>query len=466
MRNRDHTRGSVLGSLAVLALPSILMSLVGGALYQLFDLKFVGALGATAIAVVGMTNQTVRQAGFLMVMGTSIATQSMIARLIGEGRGAAAEHVAGQAFFVGGVLAATFALVGGLFPAQLLGWVTNDPIALATGTPYVRLVFLLMAGQIFVPLFASILSAAGETTTPLLITLLSAPVSVFAEWCLIFGHFSLPELGLTGVPWGMATGSVVSLGISFWALFTGRVRIHVRLHHLIPERALLGQLLAIAWQPAMQMVSRTLIVFYFMWLAGHIGTEVQAAYTVGLRLEMIAFMVAFPLANACATLVGQNLGAGNVQRAWRSIRVGMAVEVVVLWAFAAAILLFRAPVVGFFTGDPDVAAIASDYLWYAALGLSYYGLYFIAFRALQAAGDMTAPMLISIGCAVLLGAPLAWYLAVVRTDLGASGMWMANVAYGVVNTTLTVGWLLGGRWTRNRPPVSPRGSGAGADSVG
>ena len=450
LRERDHTPGSLLGSLAVLSLPAILMSLAGGAFYQLFELRFIGQLGSTEIAVVGMANQTVRQFAFLLVMGTSVASQMMIARLIGAGTLERAEHVAGQSLVLGAGLWLAFATVGGLFPELLLGLVTRDPIAIETGAPYVRLVFLLMAGQIFVPLFASILTAAGESTTPMLITLVSTPVAVFAEWCLIFGHFGLPALGLVGVALGVAVGSLVSLSISRWALFTGRCRVHVRRVHLIPDPAMLKRIAGIAWQPALHMVARTLMIFYFMWLAGRLGTHVQAAYTIGLRLEMVAFMFAFPVASACATLVGQNLGAGNPRRAWSSIRVGMAAEVASLWLFAAALLWFREALVEVFTRDPEVARIAAEYLWFAALGLSFYGLYFVAFRALQAAGDMTSPMLISIACAALVGGPLAWYLAEFR-ELGPRGMWIASLCYALLNTVATVGWLATGRWTRLAP---------------
>ncbi len=183
----------------------------------------------------------------------------------------------------------------------------------------------------------------------------------------------------------------------------------------------------------------------------------------GLRIEMVAFMVSFPIANSCATLVSQNLGAGNLSRAWRSIGVGISLEIALLWMFSAGLLLFRAKVVAFFTDDPQVTALASEYLFYSAIGFSFYGVYFIAFRSLQAAGDMVSPMLISIGTASLLGAPLAFFLAT-RTPLGPTGMWVASLCYAGVNTMLTLGWLLRGGWTRRRlPPTignSPR-SGTG-----
>ena len=85
-------------------------------------------------------------------------------------------------------------------------------------------------------------------------------------------------------------------------------------------------------------------------------------------------------------------------------------------------------------------------------------LYFVAFRTLQAAGDMRSPMLISVTTAVFLGAPAGWWLAT-QSDYGATGMWIANFAYATVNAIAMVGWLLTGRWARPHLGASPPNEG-------
>jgi Na+-driven multidrug efflux pump len=218
-------------------------------------------------------------------------------------------------------------------------------------------------------------------------------------------------------------------------LLGGRSRIHLRARHLRPDPRGLAQLLRFAWQPALHLLARTAIVFFFMFLAGRLGGKVQAAYTIGLRLELLPIMVAFPVANACATLVGQNLGARDVERAWRAIRATFALQALLLWPAALALYLLRERLVALFGSDPEVRALAAEYLTYSSIVLCFYGFYFTAFRALQAAGDMRSPMLISIGLALGLGVPLGWWLAA-RTELGATGMWIANLVYATANTML------------------------------
>ena len=219
---------------------------------------------------------------------------------------------------------------------------------------------------------------------------------------------------------------------------------------------MLRHVLALSWQPALHMIARTAMVMFFMVLAGRLGSKVQAAYTIGLRLEMLPLMIAFPIANSCATLVGQNLGAGKLGRAWQSIWVGFAIEVALLWPLALAMFLLRHPLVALFTQDPEVAALAAEYLVYSSMAVAIYGLYFVSFRALQAAGDMNSPMLISLGTAALLGAPLGYVLAT-QSDLGATGMWIANLVYAAVNSLVMLGWLLTGRWARGLRALGDEG---------
>lgn len=448
LRDRDHTQGSLLVSVLVIALPSVATMTFSFGIFQVLELGFLGRLGDQAVAAAGASDQIWRQLLLMLpAMGVSVASQMMIARFVGSGLLDRAEHVAGQSFVLAACLALFAALTGGLFPEPLVRLVASDPEVIALATVYLRIVFLAFFAMIAGQIVAGTLSGAGDTTTTMLTSFVATPISVFFEWALTFGHAGLPALGIAGIPLGSAIGGVCGGAISFYILFSGRCRVHLRLRHLVPDRAALRQLVGVAWQPALHMLARSLMIMFFMVIAGHMGGKVQAAYTIGLRLEMLAIMLAFPIANACATLVGQNLGAGDVARAWRAIWVTSGVELAVLWPLALGVFLFRHSLVSFFATDPEVAEMASQYLVYSSSILVFYGLYFVAFRTLQASGDMNSPMLISVGSAILVGAPLAWYLSS-RADLGPTAMWIANVVYAVTNAGLMVGWLLTGRWTR------------------
>lgn len=449
-RDRDHTRGSLVASLAVLSLPSLLTSVVAFGLFQLIDLRFLGLLGPAAVAAAGATNQTLRQFLFLFVIGVTVSCQMLIARSVGAGSVDAAEQVAGQTLLLGVAFAGICAILGLFFAEPLVALVVRDPAVVPLAVVYAQITMVTMFTMIFGQLGGAVLSGAGDTTTPMLISLLMTPVSIVAEWALAFGHLGLPALGITGIVLGAALGGAFGVGVTFWALWSGRCRVHIRRRHLVPDVRALRSILSFAWQPSFHMVARTSMVFFFMWLAGLLGGSAQAAYTIGLRIEMLAVMIAFTVANACATLVSQNLGAGLERRSRRSIWVSYGVETALLWPVSAVTFLFRTELVQLFTTDAAVVAMASEFLMYSAFVMLFYGLYFVSFRTLQAAGDMRTPMLISVCCALFVGAPLGYTLAM-HTDLGATGMWIANTVYAGLNCALNVGYLLTGRWARRIP---------------
>jgi putative MATE family efflux protein len=296
-------------------------------------------------------------------------------------------------------------------------------------------------------IFSFVLSGAGETTTPLLLSLVSTPLTIVLEYALLFGRFGAPELGLVGIAIAVAVASLLSVSIAFTLLFSGRCRLRLRPLHLVPDARVMRSIAGRAWQPAFHMIVPTLLIVGYMTLSGRYGTTVQAAYTIGLRIESLPVFLSFPIANACATLVGQNLGAGRPTRAWSAILAGYALELAVMGAIALVLLLARGSIVSAFSQDPEVIRLASEYLLFACANVVLVGIYFVTFRALQGAGDMATPMVASIASALLVAVPVAWILTT-QTDLGPRALWIANLAFTATNTALATGWLALGRWAR------------------
>lgn len=452
-RNRDHTRGSLALSLLVLALPSLATSL-SSVVFQLTDLTFISWLGDAPMAAVVIVNQSLRQTYFLVLMGGSLGTQALIARAVGAGDVERAEHIAGQAIALGAVISFFLMIVGGCFPDFLFSLPGPDPSFREYGVPYVRLVFLLNFGLVGSLFFNSILSGAGDTTTPLLVMLLQSSMAICGEWVLIFGHLGAPALGVRGVALGVATGQITAMAVGLGVLFSGRARVHLRRRHLRPDPAVLGRLVRLSWPPALQMAGGVVATFAFLRLAGGFGEAVQTAYAIGLRLGMLGPVICFPLASACATIVGQTLGAHDVPRAWRTVRVGLLVHGAVMLSLAAVLFFFREGILANFSKDPDVIREGGVYLRFLACNFALWAFYFPVLRSLQGAGDFLAPMAISLGSTLFVAIPLAWALSR-HTGLGASGIWTAQVASSLLMTTGTALWLATGRWTRRAAARRP-----------
>jgi putative MATE family efflux protein len=445
-RHRDHTRGSLLASLTVLALP-MLGSGLAGVVFQIVDLGYLSRLGDGPMAAVIIVNQSLRQTVFMVLMGASFGAQALIARAVGENRTDEAEHVAGQVILLGALLAALLAFVGGVFPGFLFSLPGPDPSFGASGIPYLQLVFLLNFGFVGAMLLGGILTGAGDATTPLLLMLLQISVSLVAEWILIFGHWGAPALGVRGVALGVAIGHATALVAGFAVLFRGRARIHLRRRHLRPDPAVIRRILALSGPPALQMLGNLFLTFAFLRMTGAFGEQVQTAYAIGLRLGMIVPMLCFPLATACATIVGQSLGAGDVARAKRAVVVGLLVHGSIMMCFAVGTWIFRGDIMELLSDDPEVIRIGSEYLQFAAGSFAFWAFYFIFFRVLQGAGDMVVPMLISLGTAFVVTVPLAFLLAF-HWKMGPTGLWIAFLTSNAVLTTATALWMATGRWTR------------------
>lgn len=461
-RHRDHTRGSLLGSLAVLALP--LLATSGAAVtFQLLDLAMVSRLGEDATTAVIVSNQSIRQVIFMLVLGASFGAQALIARHVGQADPERAARATGQVLVLGLGISAGVAALGLLFAEPLLRGMNVAPAVLEAGVPYLRLVLLLGFGFVFAMLVNGVLNGAGDSTTPMLLTVVQTAISLGAEWLLIFGHAGLPALGVRGAAFGVALGQAVSIALAFWILLGGGTRVHLRLRHLRPDPAVLLGIVRLAWPPALQMIGGFLVTIFFLRLVGEFGPKAQAAYSIGLRLGMVGPMLAFPLAGAAATLVGQNLGAGRVRRAWASFGVGLAVHAAVLWSVAAGLFLFRTGIVAAFADDPEVIRLGASLLRYQAGAFAAFGLYFVFLRGLQGAGDVLVPMLLSLGNAVGFTLPLGVWLA---TDAGLGrgpeGVFLAQMIGAIAVTALTGAWLATGRWTRRAPPRA-RSEGAGLD---
>jgi putative MATE family efflux protein len=449
-RDRDHTRGNLLTSLGMLALPLMGTSLVSGVFFQLVDLKLVSGLGERAMTAVVVTNQSLRQIFFMLVMGASFGAQGLIARSIGRGDQERADHITGQTVMLGVTVSVVVAAIGVTFPAELLGMMNVSPEVLATGVPYVRLVFLLNFGFVFTSLFNAILNGAGDTATPFGIALVQTSLALVAEWALIGGHLGLPTLGIRGVALGLGVGQLAAVTLMGRVLLGGQSRVHVRARHMRPDAAAMRAILGLAWPPALQMISGFLVTVFFIRLMGDFGEKAQAAYSIGLRLGMIAPMICFPLAGAVATLVGQSLGARDVPRAWRAMGVGILVHGGVMWSLAVALYLFREPFLGLFTNDPEVIAIGSRMLVWQAGQFALLAFFFVFFRSLQGAGDVFVPMALSLANALGVALPLGLYLAKVR-GMGPDGLFVAQFASTAVSTVLTAAWVATGRWTTARP---------------
>ncbi|MFQ5696697.1 MAG: MATE family efflux transporter [Myxococcota bacterium] len=432
----------------MLAIPLVASSL-SGVVFQLVDLGFVSRLGEQATTAVIVTNQSLRQVFFVLVFGASFGAQGLIARHVGAGRTDRADHVAGQMILMGLGFSLVMAAVGLSAARPMLAAMNVSKAVLEIGVPYVQLIFALNLPFVVVFLASAILQGAGDSTTPLFVSLIQTALGLGGEWLLMFGHAGLPALGILGIPLGLLVGQGVAVAVYGFLLLRGSARIHIRLHHLRPDLQVVREIARLSWPPALQMLGGFGITVLFLRLVGSFGEQAQTAYAIGLRLSMLGPMLVMPLAGAAATLVGQNLGAGDIRRAWRAMGVGLAASVAVMWTIASGLFWFRYAILGAFSDDPQVIAIGGELLAFQAGTFALYAFFFVFFRTLQSAGDVLAPMVLSLAVSLLITLPLGFGLSLeAGAGWGPTGVFAATLIGALAGTVSTGAWVATGRWTR------------------
>ncbi len=449
------TEGSLRRALLSLVAPMLAVS-VAGVVFQVAELRFIGVLGPAALAAVVLANQGIRQMAFLAVMGLSWASGTVVAWHAGAGDAEGAARAAGQTLLIGAAFYLILLGLGLTAAGPIFSLVNPTDEVRAVGVPYLRLSFILSYAMVFSQLGGAVLTGAGDAATPMRISVVTTVLMIAGEWAFIFGKLGLPELGVIGVAVGTAAAATLGLAVLLWVLFAGESSIQLRPRHLRPDPALLRRILALSWQPTLQLSTRVIVTVVFARLAAGFGTAAQAAYAVGMRVDLIPLALGLPIANAAATLVGQNLGAEKPERAASSVWLATTWHAALLWPLAIVLLLVPDRIVGFFAADSEVIALGATYLRYSAVSFFFMTVYMVQFRALQGAGEMLPVMVISAPILLAVTLPLAVWLS--RPSLlGLSGLWAASLVSIVVVTLATAAWYATGRWKKRRlvarPPV-------------
>ncbi len=441
----DLTSGSIPRSAIRLAAP-LLLSNAGAVIFQIVDLRFLSQLGDEPMAAAIIVNQTIWQLLMMLMMGASFGTQALIARAVGSGDTERASRTAAQALLLAATVATLVTLAGAFATPALFTLSGARAEFAADGIPYLRILLVLNVGLVGGMVARGILVGAGDGRTPLIVSMVQFPITLLMEWLLIFGNLGFPELGIRGVAIGLVVGQVTSLLIYTTVLARGWSHVSIAARHLLPDLRIIKEIASQSWPPALQMIGMVATTFAILRIMRDFSPAIQAAYSIGLRLGMIVPLISFPLVNACATLVGQALGAGKPDRAKATVSMMIKMHAAVMWPMLGILAFFRHELISSLTADQAVIEAGSTYLLFFASSFSLVAIYFVILRSLQGAGDFMGPMAISLGTTFTMTIPAAYLLS--RTDLAHLGIWTALLLHNIVTLTATAYWMSRGKWLR------------------
>lgn len=439
----DYTKIPLKRAIFLLAVPMIL-ELVMESTFAVVDIYFVGKLGPSAVATVGLT-ETYMFLLYSIAMGLSMAITAVVARRIGEKKKDEAGKAAVQSIFIGILCSIPFSIAGLFFAQDLLRLMGADAWAIEHGYRFTQ--WMLGGNMVIVLLFVinAVFRGGGDAAIAMRVLWIANGINIILVPILINGWGPIPALGIEGAAIATTIGRGVGVVIQLWTLFNTSKHIRATVSHIKWEGKIILNILKTSLGGVGQNIISMTSWIFLMRILSDVGSEAVAGSTIAIRIMMFTMMPAWGMANAAATLVGQNLGAGQPDRAESSVwKIGV-YNMIFLIGVSVIYFFFHNSLMDIFSDDARVIAIGGE--WLSILSYSYfvYGWWMVAVQAFNGAGDTKTPTWINFIFFWLIQIPLCYTLAI-RFDWAHSG-----VFWGVFISETSVGlftlWLFSkGKW--------------------
>ncbi|HZF96888.1 MAG TPA: MATE family efflux transporter [Pseudoxanthomonas sp.] len=441
--NADYTKIPLRKAVFLLSVPMVL-ELVLESTFAVVDIYFVGKLGASAVATVGLT-ETFLFLLYAVAMGLAMAVTAVIARRIGEDKRQEAAVTAVQAIALAVLVSLPVSVVGIVYAHDLLRLMGADAWSLEHGYRYTQ--WMLGGNAVIMLLFVinAVYRGAGDAAIAMRVLCVANGLNIALDPILIFGWGPIPAMGIEGAAIATNIGRGVGVAMQLWILFRGGKHLRVAASQLVWNGAILLNVVRTSLGGIGQMIVAMTAWIFLMRILAELGSEAVAAATIAIRIMMFTLMPAWGMSNAAATLVGQNLGAGEPGRAESAVwRIGW-YNMVFTVCVSVLFFVFHDRLIAIFSQDPQVIAIGGEWLRILSYSFFVYGWWMVAVQAFNGAGDTVTPTKINLVFFWLIQIPLSWWLA---TGLGLQH---TGVFWGVFVSETSVGlftlWLFSrGRW--------------------
>lgn len=442
----DYTQGPIRQAIFLLAIPMIL-ELCLESVFAVVDMFFVGHLpnSKTAVATVGLTESVISLV-FSLAIGLSTAATALVSRRIGEKNPEAAAEAGVQSIILSTIAAILISVLGVAFAPDILRLMGAQPEVIAEGAPYTRI--LLGGSTVIVMIFLinGIFRGAGDAAMAMRSLWLASLINIILCPILIYGVGSWEGYGLKGAAIATTIGRGTGVLYQCWHLFRGKGNIRFKRSHLKLDFPLMGHLVNIAWPATLQFLISSGSWIVLAWVVSTTGgTTASAGYQIAIRNVVFFILPAWGLSNAAATLVGQNLGAKQPDRAEQSVWLSARYNAVFMGFVTVLFVFFANPIVRIFSNDSDVQQVAAEALRIIGYGYVFYGIGMVMIQALNGSGDTRTPTWISffgfwlfqIPLAVLLAKGLGW---------GPTGSFIAIPAAETVMALVAWYYFRKGKW--------------------
>lgn len=445
---RSLLEGPILKSLLTLALP-IIMANVFQAAYQLTDSFWVGRLGENAVASVAISMPVL----FLLTslgIGFAVAGSTLTAQYFGAKNEKMVNHCAAQTLLMVAVVSIILSIVGIFLAPKILNLMGTPASIHATSLSYMRIAFFGLLPNFCFFMFQSIMRSIGKPTLPVYIVIGTVILNFVLDPLFMFGWGFIPRMEVSGVAFATLITQTIAAVIGFSILFAGKRGIHLKIKDFIPDKKFIKRSFLLGLPASIEQSARSFGMVVMTTLIAGFGTLAVASYGAGSNIIQLIIIISIGLSAATATLAGQNIGAGNIERAGKIARLSMKISFIGLSLAGILIYIFAPALIAFFVpNDPAIIAGGAAFLRILAFSFGLIGIQMSVNAIMQASGNTLTSMIITLTSQWVFQLPLAFLLSR-HTPLGINGLWLAfpitNILISIVAFTI----FKSGKWKKKR----------------
>jgi putative MATE family efflux protein len=419
---KDFTTGSIDKAIFLLAVPMIL-EMVLESLFAVVDIFFVNKLGKEAVTTVGLT-ESLMYIVYSLAIGLSMGTAAMVARRAGEKNFKAIGDIAMQAIYLSLGIAIILGITGIVFAKQLLLMMGAGEAVVNSGYHFTQIMF---GGNIVIMLLFlnnAVFRGAGDAAIAMRVLWIANILNIILDPILIFGLGPVPALGVKGAAIATTTGRGIAVLVQLYYLWKGKGVLKVLKEHITVKWDIIKQILQLSVGGVGQYVIASCSWIFLMRIISDFGQDAVTGYQTALRVIIFTILPAWGFANAAATLVGQNLGAGKPERAEKSVWRTAFLTMLFFIFIAIIFLLFAKPILSVFIHEAISLSYGIECLHIIALGYLFFSYGMIISQSFNGAGDTKTPTILNFVCFWLLQIPLAWFMAK-WLQMGPKGVYFA-----------------------------------------
>lgn len=440
---REYTSGSINRAIVLLSVPMIL-EMVMESLFAVVDVYFVSKISVEAVTVVGLT-ESVIMIIYSLGIGMSMAATAMVARRIGEKKPKDAAVAAMQSIFVAVALSVVTGIAGFIFADDILQMMGADAAVISQGIGYTKIALGSNLVIMLLFLLNGVFRGAGNAAIAMRTLWISNGINIVLDPLFIFGIGPFPEMGVQGAAVATTIGRGIGVAYQLYHLIKGTGIIKLAKEHLVLQWDIIKRLIKVGTTGAGQFLIASASWIFLMRIVATFGSEAVAGYTIAIRVIIFSTLPSWGLANAAATLVGQNLGAGQPERAETSVWRSAFFNMLFLVSLSVLLIIFAAPIVRMFNDASAVMDAGVITLRIFCAGYIFWSYGMVVIQSFNGAGDTRTPTVINFVCFWLLEIPLGYLLAI-NAGLGVAGVCLAVAISESVWAVISIIVFRQGKW--------------------